>query len=334
MDEPAPPYRCRVCDATGAFPAVVAREMMFGLREPFRYRQCAACETLQIEAVPSDLGRHYGGAYYSFQRVAESGLKTRVRNRVLGLRERAYLTPSSPLRRVFDALIPPVEHTRLVLDALRAVGARPSWRILDVGCGGGTIMHRLRNGGFGGTAGVDPFIPETFTYRNGLRILKGEIADVEPGLDLITFHHSLEHVVDPTAVLVAARAKLSAGGRILVRVPTVSSYAWEHYGVDWVQLDAPRHLFLFSRRALAVLARRAGLRIVGQYDDSTALQFLGSEQLKADIPLDSERSYTRNPRASIFSEAQVAAFARRAAELNAQGRGDQVVAWLEAETRV
>jgi hypothetical protein len=64
------------------------------------------------------------------------------------------------------------------------------------------------------------------------------------------------------ATLRRTHALLDAGGHCLLRVPTVSSWAWRHYGVDWVQLDAPRHLYLFARESITHLAAATGFELV------------------------------------------------------------------------
>jgi SAM-dependent methyltransferase len=225
--------------------------------------------------------------------------------------------------------MPPSEHTRLVLAALRAAGVQPGWRILDVGCGNGTIIHRLRTAGFHRIAGLDPYMQDSIVYANGLQVTKGELVDAGPDWDLITMHHSLEHVLDPAATLATARSKLAPGGKILIRVPTVSSLAWDLYGVNWYQLDAPRHLFLFSRKALDQIAEAVGLRRCWSYDDSTELQFIASEQYAKDIPLNSERSYLRSPAAAPFSANDLRRFRAQTARVNREGRGDQMVILLE-----
>jgi SAM-dependent methyltransferase len=48
----------------------------------------------------------------------------------------------------------------------------------------------------------------------------------------------------------AAASLLACKGIIVVRIPAVSSYAWERYGVAWMQLDAPRHFFLHSPKSM------------------------------------------------------------------------------------
>ena len=62
-------------------------------------------------------------------------------------------------------------------------------------------------------------------------------------------------------------------------------YAWEKYGVDWYQLDAPRHLFLHSKDSMSFLADKAGLTIDKIKYDSTSSQFINSENYQKDIPL-------------------------------------------------
>lgn len=316
---------CRICAATGDFPRFAAREMMYGTRQVFDYVQCTACKTLQIAQVPQAMADFYPQDYYSLQKSPEQGAAHRVTNRVLGLRESSYVLGRRALVRLFEALKPPVESTRLTLDSLRFAGVRRGDRVLDVGCGSGAVLHRLSMAGFRNLVGADPHIAADLRYDSGFVVMKRPLEEVSGEFDLITFHHSLEHVPDPQATLSAAARLLAPRGKILVRVPTVSSEAWDTYGVDWVQLDAPRHLYLLSRQALSAMGERAGLRVVADYDDSTALQFLGSEQYRRGIPLTDETSVLAKAGRSIFPAAQVAAFAARARELNAKRRGDQVV---------
>lgn len=94
-----------------------------------------------------------------------------------------------------------------------------------------------------------------------------------------------------------------------------SSYAWERYRENWVQLDAPRHLFLHSPGSIELLSQSAGLTLSRIEYDSTEFQFTGSER------------YARGLRMSdpgwSFSGSEIRLFQRQARELNAQGSGDQ-----------
>lgn len=321
------PFTCRVCDHNGPARSFSAREMMYGIGDVFSYVQCEGCKTLQIEQIPKDLGPYYQSSYYSFTPVKEDGFVRRIINRALGIRERGYIE-NSWYRGLFEAFIPPVEHTKLVLDALAYAKVSATSKILDVGCGNGTVLHRLKEGGYKNISGIDPYISQDILYKNGLRIAKKNISELEEKFDLITFHHSFEHVVDPVKTLQDAKQCLTPGGKILLRVPTVSSEAWDLYHTDWFQLDAPRHLYLFSRDSIKLLAAKSDLKFVGTYDDSSAGQFLASEQYRQGIALNAENSYLTSPKKSIFTSEQIEAFRLKAQAVNKAGRGDQIVVVL------
>ncbi|MEP7220270.1 MAG: class I SAM-dependent methyltransferase, partial [Bacteroidota bacterium] len=73
---------------------------------------------------------------------------------------------------------------------------------------------------------------------------------------------------------------------------------------------------------------QAGITIADIVYDSGAFQFIGSEQYRRDIPFTDSRSWFINPERSIFSPAEIAAFAARAAELNKAGDGDGAAFYL------
>jgi SAM-dependent methyltransferase len=183
----------------------------------------------------------------------------------------------------------------------------------------------MRSLGCGNLTGVDPFLPRDIRFQNGVLLLSQSVADLpdDPPFDLIMFNHSFEHVPDPHASMKAAARLLSDKGVIFIRTPTVDSYAWRHYGVDWVQLDAPRHFFIHSRRSLEYLAEAAGLELYEVVYDSTDFQFWGSEQYRRDIALNADNSYAINPARSIFTWSDIRSFRRRAEELNRNNDGDQ-----------
>jgi SAM-dependent methyltransferase len=211
---------------------------------------------------------------------------------------------------------------------LRKCNAGLDSKILDVGSGQGKMLSELAWYGFSDLTGIDPFIDEDIVYR-GVSIFKLDIFSIEGKFDIIMLHHSFEHMEKPLAVLFRIRELLRDKGKVLVRIPTVSSYAWEHYGVNWVGLDAPRHLFLYSLKAMQILARQAGFTIKDILYDSSGFQFWASEQYIRDIPLRSDRSYDTNSDRSIFSAEEIKTFSQKAAELNREKKGDEICIFLE-----
>jgi len=201
---------------------------------------------------------------------------------------------------------------------------RDSW----MGCGNGRLIRQLFDAGFRQVLGVDPYLANAVAERDGFRILKAPLTAVEGKWDVVMFHHSFEHVPDPYETLQQAADRLAETGTCVVRIPTVSSYAWRHYGTNWYALDAPRHLVLFSRDGLALLAERAGLYIETVVDDSAASQFWCSELCARGIPYPSSRPHSFAPR-SAFSAKQIRSFEAQARELNQRGEGDQAVFYLK-----
>jgi hypothetical protein len=137
-------------------------------------------------------------------------------------------------------------------------------------------------------------------------------------------HHVLEHVPDPRATLRAAHRLLRADGCCVVWTPLADGEPWARYGTDWYELDAPRHLFVFTRRSLASLAVEAGFRVDAEVDDSSELELLASEQYRRDVPLYDPRSWWLHGERAGLEPAAVAAWRLEAERMNAArtaGRG-------------
>jgi SAM-dependent methyltransferase len=307
---------CRICGGTEGKVRHV-REMMYDTSEVFPYFECSSCGTSTLASVPTDLGRYYPDDYYSF------GEQPQPVNSVTRL-----------IKRVRTGIL--LHSTRLPPPIKDRLPRTPGWarwfegltvhmrsRILDVGSGEGDLLLKMAGDGFSHLDGADPFAHADVQLRDGVRIHKSLVDEMQGEFDIVMFNHSLEHVPDALASLVAAASKLAEDGRIIVRVPMVDSWAARSYGADWVQYDAPRHFTLFSRVGLVFIAQKAGLRVERIFYDSTAFQFWGSEQYRMGIPLRSDRSYREHPERSPFTNTQIAEWERRAAKLNEAGQGDQ-----------
>lgn len=314
--------KCRICGNAERNRAFSVAEMMYGYDEEFPYFQCAVCQCLQIAVYPSDVERYYGKAYYSYDQP-ERGFLQRWKER---LASRYEVSRKGRLGRYFSERDP-----NLLLRDLSPVLGNRRHRILEIGCGSGVLLRSLHEIGFRNLTGADPFIDADIHVDKRFSIYKKELREIEGKFDLIMFHHSLEHLPDQHAIFRQVADRLSSGGMCVVRVPLSSSYAWDEYGVQWVQLDAPRHFYLHSVESLRRLAAGAGMRLSSITYDSTPFQFWGSEQYRRGIPLRDPRSLAECKVAdSIFTREDMAEFRRRAAELNATGRGDQAVFFFEA----
>lgn len=315
--------KCRICNNPHENQVYQVREMMFGLRDVFTYFQCSRCGCLQIQGFPPDMSKYYPTGYSGFSLLPYEQFKNPIEHLVRTLRDSYAVLNKGTIGKFLFDIFPNGS-----LRSLSRVGITKRSKILDVGCGSGFVLYSLKNLGFQNLLGIDPYISADVTYKNGLTILKKSIYELSGEWDLIMFHHSFEHVSDPLETLQFSSKRLAQNGVCLVRVPTVSSYAWEHYRTDWVQLDAPRHFFLHSVTSMELLASKVGLELEDVVYDSTEVQFWGSEQYMRGVPLESEESYKNNPLRSILSILDLRSFRKRAKQLNAQKRGDQAAFYL------
>lgn len=312
-------FECRGCGNASGNAEHIAREMMFGTRDEFVYCECAKCGTLQIKEIP-ELAKYYPDNYLSFNSETPVGRTAihRFAARAIGqyfVEGRGFAGKLLSRKRPGFAGNFPA--------ALRdpELGLTFDSRMLDFGCGKGQLLQTLHYFGFRDLTGADAFIEGDIELPTAVRILKRPLSELEPAFDLIIMSHSFEHLPDPKAALRDAFRLLRPGGHLLISMPVIN-FAWEKYGTDWVQLDAPRHLYLFTERAFVDLANDARFSVASVRYESTTFQFWGSEMYRKDIQLIPEGAPGVIHPPDIFTDAQMAEWEREAARLNAEGRGD------------
>ena len=306
---------CGICG--GAFDlAIEATERMFGKGGEFWYDRCNTCGCVQLRNIPASLADFYANDYYAFAEPARPTGGRRVYRR---LRDAVLFGRLRALRKLVVPILP--RRVSEVGEWFARTRSGRNARILDVGCGVGLLLRRLVDAGYAHVDGVDPFVDADIAYRGRVLVRKAWLGDIEGVYDLIMFHHSLEHIADQAETMRHVARLLAPGGHCLIRIPTVSSYAWEEYRDRWVQLDAPRHLYLHSVNSLERLAGRAGLRLEGVVYDSTDFQFAGSELYRRGATL-------QELNGQAFSRMERWRFLWRANRLNARKLGDQAAFYL------
>lgn len=319
-------FECRICGNSEHNTQYEVREMMLGLRDKHTYFECADCGCLQLATLPMNIQDYYpNDDYYSYDAIQ---VATGIKGALIKMRDRYAATGNCIIGKLMQHLqphdkLPSLRFTQVTLDS----------KILDVGCGAGHLLHSMKEAGFKNLLGIDPFNNKEIQYDNGLRIEQKSIhklarQNIEGDWDLIMFNHSFEHVVDQQEVLEKTYQLLKPDGICMIRIPTVTSWAWRSYGVDWVQLDAPRHLFLHSLKSMHVLAKQLGFKLEEVIYDSFAFQSWGSIQYQQDIALHDKNSYAVNPDKSLFSKADIQEFEELSKELNASKSGDQAAFYL------
>lgn len=156
--------------------------------------------------------------------------------------------------------------------------------ILDVGCGSGKFLKKLRESGYGNLRGCDPFLPQDIFYGKEIKIWKKTIHEIEGQFEQIYMNDSFEHMCDPHEVMDSVHRLLTDKGMARIKIPIYPNIAFDLYGEHWYQIDAPRHIFLHSRKSMEILTAMHNLRIVEVTYDSDSSQIFRSFLYSKDIP--------------------------------------------------
>jgi SAM-dependent methyltransferase len=276
---PSEAFACAICGNRHENRIHLAREMMLGLRDEFRYLECGNCRCVQLIDIPRDMSKYYPENYYSFAPAV--GLEAAIEDRWA-----AYAHGKSSLSGwLVDLMVGP----HVAMTAIRRAHIPLDAHVLDVGSGAGWLIRAMKRLGYRNVSGIDPHIVSDVRGSDGVVVLKRSLEEVTGEFDVVMFHHSFEHIADQAGALKEARRLLRPSGRILIRVPIVDSFAWKHYGVNWIHLDAPRHIFVHSPASLRLLAEKCGLHVAEMTYEGNASQFIGSEQYARNIALVDQR---------------------------------------------
>lgn len=316
---------CRVCQNKNNNTLFTIREMLYGTKEEFTYFECDTCNSLQIQNIPVNMSVYYPSGYLGdWQEHVDDTPIGPLRSFLRQQRVHYLLYGKSIIGRFASML--GEDYFNYDWNWFRSAGISTNSRILDVGCGPGVLLKSLQRQGFSNLHGLDPFQDWTFP---GLGIKKCQLNELSGTYDFIMLHHSFEHMPNPLQALESLKRLCSPSGKILIRIPVANCYAWKNYGVNWYQIDAPRHLVIPSVSGMQILAKQAGLTLFKVEFDSNEMQFCCSEQYAQNIPLKDERSYHKDRNTHSFSHREINDFKLKSEELNKLAEGDQACFYFE-----
>jgi 2-polyprenyl-3-methyl-5-hydroxy-6-metoxy-1,4-benzoquinol methylase len=273
---------------------------------------------LQIDKIPEDMSKYYNQNYPSFDNPVKFSFSRIFRK----VRDKYIFTGKGFLGKIFYTffsfwpLEPDLFRKNNILEKDKS--------ILDVGCGTGKLLLTLKENGFNNLLGIDPFLEKDIEYENGLKILKKALQELTDKFDIIMLNHSLEHIPNQLETIRAASRLLNKNGICVIRIPVVSSFAWETYKEYWNGIAPPMHFFLHSIKSMNILAGMANMKIENTLFDSCFAQFFYSElnaKRKSHSPLKMVSRYLLYPY-YLINYPKIMKYKRKAEKLNEQGRGD------------
>ncbi len=131
---------------------------------------------------------------------------------------------------------------------------------LDYGAGNGRFANQIRLLTNAEVTAVDYQVERPSSLRPEIGyVTVDEFLDTDELYDVIFLRHVLEHTSDPVELLKNLAVRLTEGGRIFIEVPNLDSTTGRIVGRNWVGRYAPKHIHHFTRQALTLAVREAGL---------------------------------------------------------------------------
>jgi SAM-dependent methyltransferase len=237
---------------------------MYEIKDYYLIKECEKCGLVFINPQPSPkkIGKYYPAEEYYSLTSTNFNLKS--------ILQKTYYSKENNLLKFFLLPFKPF---------LNSVFIRENGRFLDIGCGSGQVLELIKNRDML-CYGVEPGrFNKKIAAEKKLNIFHGDLIKARyPSnyFDVITMNHVIEHVYNPLEVLIEIRRIIKPNGIVIIGTPVSDSLAFRIFKKNWIALDTPRHLFIFSKNNLKEYAKKAGFSIQKRRYNSTPLQFIGS----------------------------------------------------------
>ena len=217
-------------------------------QEKFQINKCLNCHLLFPIEYPKDIDKYYPKKYRSYVPIV---------NKVINIKSKLYV--------------------KSVIKKFSRSSRNFKNKILEIGCGNGEMLKIFKD------LDWEVFGSERTSIiqeNNALNISNKPINEYpNKYFDLILLYNSFEHLHDPKETLKIITSKIKKNGLIVISVPSHDSYQSKFGKQDWLHLDAPRHLNIFSLASFEHMIRDieniSVLEIISHKSISFDLEFYG-----------------------------------------------------------
>ncbi|MSM41270.1 MAG: methyltransferase domain-containing protein [Geobacter sp.] len=266
--------KCSLCGEKGVIVYNGLKDLLFHVNGRWSFMKCSnsSCGMMWLYPMPEeiDIAKIYK-RYYTHSEGKPKTFFASVRNMFENsiLRERyGYLVFDFGKRiKIFDMLVGLLPFLgENVGGDIAYVEYLENGKMLDVGCGNGHYLNKMSCLGWE-VQGVDPDEQAAgfAQARYGLQVTVGTVYDAnfaDDSFDVITLNHVIEHVHDYISLLVECKRILKPSGKLILTTPNVDSLGCRYYNEYWRGLEPPRHLHLFTQKALIACCKQVGLEIL------------------------------------------------------------------------
>ncbi len=235
---------CYLCGSQKHHKLVSAQDDLTGKPGNFQFVRCQECDlAFQNPRLTLDsIGAYYNDEYIAHRKKKDWGILTPLYNHAMDKHDRDKVALLS-------------KHIKLNANSA----------VLDVGCGAGTFLIKIKTLFGSEISGVDFKDLRHLPWFAPIRFYHGVFYQQDfaaQRFDLITMWHYLEHDYDPLQTLQCARDLLKPDGRIVIEVPRLDSVSARLFKERWPGLQAPQHTVLYDKKSLLAMLEKADLELV------------------------------------------------------------------------
>ncbi len=311
---------CPGCGSHEFKPILSAGDHLTALGNEFAVVRCAGCDLVVTNPRPTldSLGYFYPDDYSPYDPEEAHRFSRWQRLLEHSALRCQYGYPPQPVN-IVTRLLNRVAMTKFKTRRKRHewIPFRPNGKLLDVGCGGGVFMERMRDFGWD-VSGLElaADVAGRVQSRTGIKVHVGTLPHsdlIAASFDAVTLWHVLEHVPNPRQTLKAAAELLRPNGLLVIELPNIDSWSFQEFGPNWYGLELPRHFQHFSPKTLSAMLPEGQFRNV-------EIQQIGTRSL---IKLSAERAIASGiTKYREWMDQGKSFFTQQAARTEADGRAD------------
>lgn len=244
---------CYMCGNTGEMLYNGLEDYLFGAPGKWSFKKCSNSDCGHIWLDPAPTRDTISKAYQNYY---THGQPNSVQYTLLARMIRSILHPVSI--RLLRMRSERKKYKYMFL------GQVPAGRLLEVGCGNGKRLVRMRALGWEVMGQeVDALAAKHASNNCKINVHLGPLETLPSNIekfDAVIMSHVIEHVHDPVALLLTCHRFLKENGLLVIMTPNAASYGHRKFGKLWRGLEPPRHLHLFTCNTLAQIVNSAGFK--------------------------------------------------------------------------
>jgi SAM-dependent methyltransferase len=192
---------------------------------------------------------------------------------------------------------PPFVQTRLAEITAGFSRYRQQNRLLDIGCGAGSLLVAARKNGWDAQGLEVAEQAIGYVRKLGFEVFQGELQQAEfpaEHFDVITAAEILEHLSEPRVLVQEVARVLRPGGLFWATTPHARGLSARVLGLKWRCVWPPEHLQLFSMAGMKALLLDAGFKQVRfQTTGANPIEILHAMGAKKDAPKALDQRFDR-----------------------------------------